>query len=83
MNNNFLHHFLEKHWLIDIYIQEQEEYLQDKICAYAHEVNTTWHAIAIWTWQECEDARESSPYDGFIIREATQSEKDFYATRSI
>jgi len=81
MNNNFLHHFLETHWLIDIYIQEEEEYLQDKICAYAHE--DIRKALTIWTWQECEDARSWHQYSSFIIREATQSEKDFYATRSI
>lgn len=79
MNNNFLHHFLEMHWLIDTYIQEEEEYLQDKICAYAQDVNRKWNAFAIWTWQECQDARESYPYKGCIIREATQREKDFYA----
>lgn len=77
----FLHHFLEMHWLIDIYIQEEELYLQDKICAYAHK--DTRKALTIWTWQECEDARENNYYSWYVIREATQSEKDFYDTRSI
>lgn len=52
----FLHHFLETHWLIDIYIQEEELYLQDKICAYAHK--DTRKALTIWTWQECEESEK-------------------------
>ena len=64
MNTNFLYHFLEMHGLTTQFLEEEELYLQDKICAYAHK--DTRKALTVWTWQECEE-----------------SEKAFYATRSI